>query len=206
MDDDKNEPKWLANNKSTNEHIPISPNGHKLAQTVGAWLAKRQPKFDVVLCSPARRCIETAHHLATALGHVPYELHDGFTEQLIKRFYDRQPDYQLTRATFATEFPLARTTNFKVTVQFPETDSQSHARYQKVIRDIALAHSGKTILIVTHGNGLNAAAGLRSSNTIMFEGEYCCTLHMTCDATAKHWAIERHDGPVQPQFMELTDD
>ena len=54
---------------------PLAPRGRRAALLMGRWLADRGLEPDLVLCSSARRAVETVELLVTALAAAPETVH-----------------------------------------------------------------------------------------------------------------------------------
>ena len=63
---------------------PLSGHGEQEAQAAGLWLASHNIRPQRVLCSPARRTVETARLALTALDSLP-------VPQLAEEIYDASP-------------------------------------------------------------------------------------------------------------------
>lgn len=63
---------------------PLSSHGEQEAQAAGLWLASHNIRPQRVLCSPARRTVETARLALTALDSLP-------VPQLAEEIYDASP-------------------------------------------------------------------------------------------------------------------
>jgi phosphohistidine phosphatase SixA len=127
--------------------------------------------------------------------------------------------------SFRESFPHCATapSEFKVTVPFPENDSDTHYRCRAVFQRIhkalnssssssstGSANSGsgaamRTAIVVTHGNGLAAAGSLNGKDAFLYDADYCCVVEMhaeTDGATgAVRWTRVENDAPVRPKFM-----
>jgi phosphohistidine phosphatase len=64
---------------------PLNARGQRAARALGEWLASRGHQPDGVLCSSARRTIETWEGIAPALPDAP-------TPQLLEALYQADPD------------------------------------------------------------------------------------------------------------------
>lgn len=72
------------------DHV-LMPEGHEQAKQTAASAKQQGLKFDIIICSPLQRAVQTAKHIATAVGY-PYEkivLHDGFKERCFGELEDK---------------------------------------------------------------------------------------------------------------------
>jgi 2,3-bisphosphoglycerate-dependent phosphoglycerate mutase len=129
--------------------VPLNPTGHEQARRLAQALAGE--RFDLLISSDLRRARETAMPLqrhARALLAQP-----GLREQSFGVLEG------LDVAGVKARHPLlwVQWLRHEADYALPEGEStrQFHARVITAVRELAQAHSGKTVVVVTHGGVLD---------------------------------------------------
>jgi probable phosphoglycerate mutase len=130
--------------------VPLNPTGHEQAQRLAQALADE--RFDLLISSDLQRARQTAlplRHLhaqplqaRSALREQSFGVLEGLDVPAIQA---RHPQLWAAWLRHDADFAL------------PEGEStrQFHSRVVSAVRELATAHGGKTLLLVTHGGVLD---------------------------------------------------
>jgi probable phosphoglycerate mutase len=130
--------------------VPLNPTGHEQARRLAQALAGE--RFDLLISSDLQRARETAQPLERAHG-----------KQLLAQPGLREQSFGVVEgmdmAGIKMRHPLlwAQWLRHEADYALPEGEStrQFHARVIGAVRELARAHEGKTLVLVTHGGVLD---------------------------------------------------
>ena len=144
---------WHAENRYTgSSDIGLTSQGEAQAAALGAWAAATRP--DKVICSPMRRCRETATAAAAALGLDPVVIHDlrevhfGIAEG--RTLDEVEAEHPGTVDAFRAD---------PVRHAFPgaEPPADAAGRTAAALRALAASNPGSHLLVVAHNTALRLA-------------------------------------------------
>ena len=127
--------------------VPLNANGRRQSYDLAGVLANAG--FSTICTSPLRRSAETAEILASVWGLPPPTLYEGLKERHFG-LIQGMPKQGLSRSHPGLHEEIIRR---NPTCPFAEGESLDHFadRVLAALQDIAHAHSGQRILVVTHG-------------------------------------------------------
>lgn len=168
--------------------IPLNATGRAQALRVGAVLA-RHP-FDLIVSSPLSRAFETASIIARRLSMpAPVAIAD-----LVERHYGE--------AEGATRDDLERLFPGDTPVPGREERSAVQARVTGVLRELAIAHPGADVIVVSHGGVIRSvieyAAPGRHPEPIRN-----CSVH-SFDFTAQGPRLVAFDDPMETMARRIS--
>lgn len=152
------DPFWV--DTAARPHDPgLSPEGIDQAKRLGARL--RGEGIARVFASPFLRAVETAHHVAEAIG-APISLEPGLGEILYADWFDAPPE-PLPFAVMQARFPRVEAGHAPLVVpRYPETIDDAFRRSLQTAEALA-ARASAPLLLVGHGVSiLGIAQGLAS--------------------------------------------
>jgi uncharacterized phosphatase len=117
--------------------IPLNPTGRAQAETTGVLLARRH--WDGIFASPLSRAFETASIIAASVGLGE----PGALEAIVERNYGEAEG--LNWEEIEQRFPG------DTTVPGRETHDEVANRVIPALMELALAHRGQNLIVVTHG-------------------------------------------------------
>ena len=183
--------------------VPLNATGQQQAQRLATALAGE--RFDLLLSSDLQRARQTALPLEQALGRAAL-VQPGFREQGFGVLEG------LDVPTIKTRHPelWAQWLRHDADYALPEGESvrRFHARVLAAMRDLAQAHAGKTLLLVTHGGVLDML--WRTAHGLSLHGPRECAIPNTGINRLRwrggtldilRWAEDAHLSglPEQPQ-------
>ena len=152
--------------------VPLNATGHLQAARLGARLAAEPP--DLLVSSDLQRARDTAAPLATAWARTP-QLMPGLREQSfgllegldVPTIQDRHPELWARWLEHAADFALPG----------GESLRSFHARVLAAVHELAAAHPGRHIVVVTHGGVLDML--WRSAHGLPLDGLRQCEIPNT---------------------------
>lgn len=125
--------------------VDLTSTGRRQAEWLAEWTQERRPA--VVVSSPMRRALETAHASAVLIGH---ELE--VVSNLREVSFGVAEGRTLAELSAVDEEMVRRFQRDPVSHPFPEAESPESGalRGARALRDIAAAHPGQTVLVVGH--------------------------------------------------------
>jgi 2,3-bisphosphoglycerate-dependent phosphoglycerate mutase len=190
--------------------VPLNPTGHLQAQRLAQALADE--RFDLLISSDLQRARETAQPLERAHGKQALA-QPGLREQSFGLLEG------LDLAGVKARHPRlwAQWLRHEADYALPEGEStrQFHARVITAVRELALAHAGKTLVVVTHGGVLDML--WRTVHGAPLHGARECAIPNTGINRLRwrgnrldivRWAEDAHLAglPEQPATAPLTED
>eukprot|EP00928_Gymnodinium_smaydae_P021618 TRINITY_DN18458_c3_g2_i1.p1 TRINITY_DN18458_c3_g2~~TRINITY_DN18458_c3_g2_i1.p1 ORF type:complete len:451 (-),score=80.82 TRINITY_DN18458_c3_g2_i1:216-1568(-) len=149
--------------------IPLNAAGQDQARQIAAHLKSLRGGVAAVVASPLLRTSQTAEEAARALG-LPLSLDNRLRERDLGRMQG------LTSQEVRTRYPQYWTAWTTTGMPFPEdagveSGPDAVARIESALFDLAAAHPGKTVLVVSHGALirvlLHRAVGTASITTLV---------------------------------------
>jgi len=122
--------------------IPLNETGRAQARATGRLLARR--RFDAVYSSPLSRAVETASIIAGEVG-LP---EPGIVDALVERNYGDAEG--LSFAEIEQRYPD------RSSVPGEETRDAVAERVIPALQDLAAAHPGESLLVVSHGGAIRS--------------------------------------------------
>ena len=152
--------------------VPLNATGHLQAARLGARLAAEPP--DLLVSSDLQRARDTAAPLATAWAQTP-QLMQGLREQSfgllegldVPTIQARHPELWARWLDHAADFALPGGESLRT----------FHARVLAAVHDLAAAHPGRRIAVVTHGGVLDML--WRSAHGLPLDGLRQCEIPNT---------------------------
>ena len=149
----------------------LSPDGIVPAQETGARLVGEGIQH--IFASPFLRTVETAHHIATALG-LTVKVEPGASEWMNEKWFPNRPVHIPVPDLVDRFGNVDPDYTPAVLPQHPETAEEAYARSGKAARTVADAFEGD-ILLVGHGHSVDGMArGLMGKECEIHSG--LCTL------------------------------
>jgi probable phosphoglycerate mutase len=127
----------------------LTAQGVAQARSLARRLSTHQ--FDLLVASDLGRALDTARHVAAACGHEP---------RLDSRFRERSfgagegMTYEEIDRAYPDAFSRVREVDPDYVIPGGESRGQFHERVRSGFEALAAEHSGKTIVVVTHGGVL----------------------------------------------------
>jgi broad specificity phosphatase PhoE len=84
---------------------------------------------------------------------------DRLSECLSRRVCPEEP-IRVFDDLFKARFPKADTSAFKIVATYPEKLMQTITRFESAGKEIAKAHPGQTVVLVTHSHGMRIGVSL----------------------------------------------
>jgi len=144
---------WHAENRYCgSSDVGITAVGEKQAAALAAWAAASRP--EAVVCSPMRRCRETAAPAAAALGVEPtvvddlHEMHFGLAEG--RTLAEVERDHPGTVEAFRSD-PVAHA------FEGSEPPGAVARRVATALRELATGRPGTHLLVVAHNTAMRLA-------------------------------------------------
>jgi 2,3-bisphosphoglycerate-dependent phosphoglycerate mutase len=152
--------------------VPLNATGHLQAARLGARLAAEPP--DLLVSSDLQRARDTAAPLATAWAQTPL-LMQGLREQSfgllegldVPAIQARHPELWARWLEHAADFALPGGESLRT----------FHARVLAAVNELAAAHTGRRIVVVTHGGVLDML--WRSARGLPLDGLRQCEIPNT---------------------------
>ncbi|MDO4241466.1 MAG: histidine phosphatase family protein [Microbacteriaceae bacterium] len=119
--------------------IPLNDVGRQQAREAAAQMREAGQVWDVVVASPLGRAQETAQIVAAELGISRVLTHEGIVEK----------DFGGVEGTFLE--PLSQPERRALTENNGETRQQVQDRAIAAVQELAAAHPGQRLLLVSHG-------------------------------------------------------
>lgn len=147
--------------------IPLNTKGRAQAEALATTLADE--RFDAIYSSDLKRALETATPVATA-NRLPIQSLTALRERSFGLFEG------LTRSEMKTRFPEMFAIYHRREPDFALPGGESinafAMRVQHVLTDIVQRHTNGTVLIITHGGGLDVARRLTSGRSMATPRDY----------------------------------
>jgi len=181
--------------------VPLNATGHTQASRLRDRLAAE--RADLLACSDLERARQTAAPLAAAWRVQPV-LHAGLREQSFGILEGLDVPTIRTRHPDLWELWLEHRADF--TLPGGESLRQFHARVLQAVRELAEAHAGRTLAVVTHGGVLDML--WRTANGLPLDGLRTCDIPNTGvnrlrwkagTLEIQRWADAEHLDGLPPQ-------